>query len=387
MKIGIPKEIRHGETRVALLPSMVSLLKREGHEISVEAGAGVLAGASDDEFKKSGARIAKDAKTLYRQADIVFKVQPPGRRTGTPKHEAELIKRGGYYIGFLAPLENQQALRVFAKRKATSFSMEYVPRISRAQSMDALSSMATVAGYKAVLMAAEHLGKMFPLLMTAAGTVHPASVLVLGAGVAGLQAIATAKRLGAKVEAFDPRPAVKEQVKSLGAGFVDMEVPEDVETTGGYAKELSAAFLKKEQETIAERLPKVDVVISTAQVFGKRAPVLVTAKMVKKLHPGSIIVDLAAEQGGNCELTRAGKTVIKDGVAIMGVVNLPARVPVHASQMYAKNVVNLFQTVFPKGATTPNFEDEVTQGSCITREGELVNDSVRKALSKEGKKK
>jgi NAD(P) transhydrogenase subunit alpha len=387
MKIGIPKEIQPGETRVALLPSMVSLLKREGHEMLVEAGAGTQAGASDDAFKKAGARIIKDARALYKQSDIVFKVQPPGRRKGTPKHEADLLKQGGFYVGFLAPLENKEALRAFAKRKVTSFSMEYVPRITRAQSMDALSSMATVAGYKAVLLAADYLGKMFPLLMTAAGTVPPANVLVLGAGVAGLQAIATAKRLGARVEAFDPRPAVKEQVKSLGASFIDMDITEDAETAGGYAKELSAAFLKKEQETIAERLPKTDVVISTAQVFGKRAPILITSKMVKLLQPGSVIVDLAAVQGGNCELAQAGKTIIEDGVAIMGVVNLPATIPVHASQMYAKNIVNLFQTLFPKGATAPNFDDEVTQGSCITRDGEVVNESVRKASQKGGRKK
>ena len=387
MKIGIPKEIQPGETRVALLPSMVSLLKKEGHDMLVEAGAGMQAGASDEAFKKAGARIIKDPRAMYRQADVVLKVQPPGRRKGSPKHEAELIRKGGYYVGFLAPLENRETLRTFARRKVTSFSVEYVPRITRAQSMDALSSMATVAGYKAVLLAADYIGKMFPLLMTAAGTVPPANILILGAGVAGLQAIATAKRLGARVEAFDPRPAVKEQVKSLGATFIDMEITEDVETAGGYAKELSAAFLKKEQDTIAARLPKTDVVISTAQVFGKRAPLLITAKMVKLLRPGSVIVDLAAAQGGNCELAQAGKTVIKDGVAIMGALNLPATIPVHASQMYAKNLVNLFQTLFPKGARTPNFEDEVTRESCITRDGEIVNESVRKAFSKEGKKK
>jgi NAD(P) transhydrogenase subunit alpha len=222
---------------------------------------------------------------------------------------------------------------------------------------------------------------MFPLLMTAAGTVAPSSVLILGAGVAGLQAIATAKRLGAKVEAFDPRPAVKEQVKSLGAAFLEMELPPDAETAGGYAKELSAEFLRKEQETIAERLPKVDVVISTAQVFGKRSPILITAKMVELMPPGAIIVDLAAEQGGNCELTRAGTTVRKHGVSIVGAVNLPATIPVHASQMYAKNVVNLFQTLYPKDATAPAFDDEVTSGCCITHGGKIQNETVRSLLS------
>jgi NAD(P) transhydrogenase subunit alpha len=265
--------------------------------------------------------------------------------------------------------------------------MEYVPRITRAQSMDALSSMATIAGYKAVLMSTEHLVKMFPLLMTAAGTIPPASVLILGAGVAGLQAIATSRRLGAKVEAFDPRPAVKEQVKSLGAAFVEMDVTEDAETKGGYAKEMSDAFLKKEQEAIGARLPKMDVVICTAQVFGKRAPVLITKAMVASLRPGSVIVDLAAEQGGNCELTEAGKTVRHKGVTIIGAVNLPATVPGDASLMYSKNVTNLFGALFPKGAATPNFEDEITVGACITRDGAIANEGVRNAQAPAKKKK
>jgi len=385
MNIGIPREIQAGETRVALLPAMVAPLKRDGHAVLVESGAGTSAGASDNDYKKAGAQIVKDVRKLYAQADVIFKVLPPGPRKGRPNHEADLVKRGTAYVGFLSPLANAQVIHTFVKNKVTSFSMEYVPRITRAQSMDALSSMATIAGYKAVLIAADRLGKIFPLLMTAAGTVPPSSVLILGAGVAGLQAIATAKRLGAKVEAFDPRPAVKEQVKSLGAAFLEMELPEDAETAGGYAKELSAEFLKKEQETIAERLPKVDIVISTAQVFGKRSPVLITAKMVELMMPGSIIVDLAAEQGGNCELTRAGTTVQKGGVTIVGAVNLPATIPVHASQMYAKNVTNLFQALYPKGATAPAFDDEVTQGCCITHEGAIQNEAVRSALLKKGK--
>jgi NAD(P) transhydrogenase subunit alpha len=246
--------------------------------------------------------------------------------------------------------------------------------------MDALSSMATVAGYKAVLTAADRLGQMFPLLMTAAGTIPPANVLILGAGVAGLQAIATARRLGARVEAFDPRPAVKEQVKSLGAGFLEMEVTENAEAAGGYAKQMSDDFLKKEQDVIATRLPKVDVVISTAQVFGKRAPVLITADMVTLMKPGSVIVDLAAEQGGNCESTRAGETVVVNGITIIGAVNLPALVPHDASMMYARNLLSLIQTLFPKGAAVPNFDDEIATGACITRDGAITNASVRDAL-------
>jgi NAD(P) transhydrogenase subunit alpha len=246
--------------------------------------------------------------------------------------------------------------------------------------MDALSSMATVSGYKAVLMATERLGKMFPMLITAAGTIPAATVLVLGAGVAGLQAIATAKRLGAKVEAFDPRPAVKEQVKSLGATFVEMEMPADAETAGGYAKELSPEFIKKEWEAIGARLPRVDVVITTAQVFGKRAPILITKEMVQLLRPGSVIVDLAAEQGGNCELTEAGKVIDKNGVTIMGAVNLPASIPTDASRMYSRNVMNLFKLLYPKVDATPDLNDEIIRGACITRNGEVVNESVRDAL-------
>ena len=386
MKIGIPKETQPGETRVALIPSLLPTLLREKHEVFLEAGAGVSAGFADDQYAKAGAQIVRSAPLLYKNADIVWKVQPPHKPGPRGKHEAELLRERCFYIGYLAPLAHLDILRKMAKRKVTAFAMEYVPRITRAQSMDALSSMATIAGYKAVLLATEHLGKMFPLLMTAAGTIPPASVLVLGAGVAGLQAIATAKRLGAKVEAFDPRPAVKEQVKSLGVAFVDMEVTEDAETAGGYAREFSAAFLKKEQEVIAARLPKMDVVISTAQVFGKRAPVLITKEMVRLCRPGAVIVDLAAEQGGNCALTRAGEIVQYHGVRIIGALNLPASLPADASLMYANNVSNLFATLFPKGSTTPNFYDEVTTGTCILRAGEIVNESVKNALSGEKKR-
>jgi NAD(P) transhydrogenase subunit alpha len=264
--------------------------------------------------------------------------------------------------------------------------MEYIPRISRAQSMDALSSMATVAGYKAVLIAASEVGKMYPMLMTAAGTISPATVLILGVGVAGLQAIATAKRLGAKVEAFDPRPAVKEQVKSLGAAFVEMELPkEDVETKGGYAKEQSDAFLKAERVAITARLPKVNALITTAQIFGKKAPVLVTADMVKQMPHGSVIVDLAAESGGNCELTAAGKTIVKHGVTIIGAVNLPALLPVDASNMYSRNVYNLLKHMYPKADAPTDPSEEILAASCLTRGGAIVNEAVRALLGKGGR--
>lgn len=385
MIIGIPREVVAGETRVSMVPSLVQNIVRDKHDVIVERGAGTHASFSDELYSKAGAKVANTAAEVYRKANIILKVQSPAKSSRTL--ESDLFMTGATYIGFLQPLANTAVISSFLKRKVTGFSMEYIPRITRAQSMDALSSMATVAGYKAVLLATEKLGKMFPLLMTAAGTVPPATVLVLGAGVAGLQAIATAKRLGAKVEAFDPRPAVMEQVKSLGATFVEMEMPEDAETKGGYAKELSPEFIKKEHEAIAARLPKVNVVITTAQVFGKRAPLLITKKMVKQMPPGSVIIDLAAEQGGNCEWTKAGTTVVKDGVSIVGAVNLPASIPVDASQLYARNVYNLFKLLYPKPDATPDFDDEVVKGACITRDGAIVNEQVRKSLEKKGVKK
>jgi NAD(P) transhydrogenase subunit alpha len=280
-----------------------------------------------------------------------------------------------------------EAIRKLVERKITCFAMDYIPRITRAQSMDALSSIATVAGYKAVLVAAYHLGKFFPLLMTAAGTIPPANVMILGAGVAGLQAIATARRLGAKVEAFDPRPAVKEQVKSLGAQFIEMEVPEDVETAGGYAKEQSEAFLQKERDAIATRLPKMDIVITTAQVFGKRAPVLITENMVKMMRTGSVVVDLAADQGGNCELSKPRETVFKHGVTVIGVVNLANTIPVHASQMYSKNITNLFLHLYKSPEGKLDFADEITKGACLTHQGEIVNEAAKKILQTGGTSK
>jgi NAD(P) transhydrogenase subunit alpha len=378
MIIGVLKETVPGETRVALVPQVVTLLKKEGHEVVVQAGAGRAAGFPDEAYAQAGARVMADAASVAEGSALIAKVQPPAGKGGAS--EATLLKQGAYYVGFLAPAANPETIAEFTRRNVTSFAMEYVPRITRAQSMDALSSMATIAGYKAVLIAAENMGKMFPLLMTAAGTIPPANVLILGAGVAGLQAIATARRLGARVEAFDPRPAVKEQVKSLGAGFLEMEVDEKAEAAGGYARQMSEEFLKKEQEVIATRLPKTDVVISTAQVFGKRAPILVTSAMVKMMRPGSVIVDLAAEQGGNCESTKPGQTVVVDGVTVIGAVNLPALLAHDASTMYARNLLSLIQTLYPKGAATPNFEDEIATGACITRDGAIVNASVRDAL-------
>ena len=374
MKIAIPKEVIPGETRVAVVPAMLSTFVRDKHEVMIEAGAGAAASFSDEEYAKAGAKVVRDLNELYNGSHVIIKVQPP------TKSETERFPDGVSYIGYLAPLSNKEIVKTFVAKNITSYSMEYIPRITRAQSMDVLSSMATISGYKAVLLASDKLTKMMPLLMTAAGTIPPATALILGAGVAGLQAIATAKRLGAKVEAFDPRPAVREQVKSLGATFVEMEMPKDAETAGGYAKEMSAEFLKKEMEAIGARLPKVDIVICTAQVFGKKAPVLIDEAMVKLMRHGSVIVDLAAEQGGNCALTKAGETVDAHGVTIIGPVNLPASIPIDASRMYSKNITTLFKLLYPKPDASPDLNDEIVKGSCITRGGAIVNEQVQKAL-------
>jgi proton-translocating NAD(P)+ transhydrogenase subunit alpha len=383
MRIGIPKEVQAGETRVALIPSLIPLLIKDRHEVLVEEGAGVGAYFSDTQYLQAGASLVKDAPALYEQVDMIFKVQPPQVHPATHLPEAGMVREGSAYIGFLSPLTHLDVMETFARRKITAFAMDFVPRLTRAQSMDALSSMSTVAGYKAVLLATEHLGKMFPLLMTAAGTITPTTVLVLGAGVAGLQAIATAKRLGARVEAFDARPVVREQIQSLGATFIEMELPQDAETAGGYAKEQSAEFLKREQEVICARFPKVDVVISTAQVFGKRAPLLITTEMVKSLRPGSVIVDLAAEQGGNCELTQAGQIIEREGVTIVGATNVPAMLPIDASLLYAHNIVNLFRYLYPATGAQPESADELVKGVCVTRNGEIVHELLQSPLKEE----
>lgn len=377
--IGVVKETLAGETRVALIPQNVGQLVRDKHSVIVQKGAGESAFFSDDQYEAAGATIVPDAAAVLGRAELLVKVHPP------TAHEVTCLRSGSIYVGFLSPALAPAVVRSLAQQSVTAFAMEYVPRISRAQSMDALSSMATVAGYRAVLIAAHTIGKMFPLLMTAAGTVPPATVLVLGAGVAGLQAIATAKRLGARVEAFDPRPAVAEQVRSLGATFVEMELPkEDVETAGGYANALSAEFLRKEQEAIASRLPKVHVVITTAQVFGQKAPILMTSDMVALMPRGGVIVDLASESGGNCELTETGKTIDRHGITIVGAVNVPASVPIDASQLYSRNIYNLLKHMYPKVDTPTEPEDEILKAACLTRDGAIVNDAVR-ALVEQGR--
>jgi NAD(P) transhydrogenase subunit alpha len=379
-KIGVPREIVEGETRVAVIPAMVKELIGLDAQVLVEKGAGAGAHFADDAYESAGAELVADPKRLYGEVDLVLKVRAPGFGRGNDSHELDYVRESAVLVGMLSPIGNKELIEKLGARKTTSFSLELLPRITRAQSMDALSSMSTVAGYKAVLLATEHYGKFFPLLMTAAGTVPPTSVLVIGAGVAGLQAIATAKRLGAKVEGFDTRKVVKEQIESLGARFVEMEMPEDAQTAGGYAKDVSEEFIRKEMEAIGSRLPKTDIVIATAQVFGKKAPLLVTEDMVKTMREGSVIVDLAAEQGGNCELSRAGEVVQRHGVTIYGPVNLPATMPVHASQMYSRNVTNLVKHLFKADDRRLDFEDEITRSCCVTRDGELINDTVRASI-------
>ena len=376
MRIAVPLEARDGETRVALTPGALKLLLKDGHSVLVQSGAGQRARFPDADYLVAGAEVTRDVQALYAEADAVFRVTPPGIEPQTGRNEAELMREGAICVGLLAPLANLDAMETIARRHVTAYALEYLPRVSRAQSMDALTSMATVAGYKAVVLAADRLDKMCPLLMTAAGTVSPANVLVLGAGVAGLQAIATAKRLGARVEAFDARAVVKEQVQSLGARFLDMEPLSDAETAGGYAAEQSEAFLQRERDTIAKRLPDIDIVICTAQVFGKPAPVLITAGMVDRMHPGAVIVDLAAEQGGNCERTQPGAEVEYGGVRILGATNLPALVPFDASQLYARNLVNFFRYVYPSTGTPPGQEDEIVRDACVTRDGAIAHPVV-----------
>jgi NAD(P) transhydrogenase subunit alpha len=366
--VGVPRETAAGETRVALTPDAAKRLAGKGVTVRVEAGAGTAAGYPDAAYQNAGCEVTDRAQALA--GDIVLAVQAPA--------QPETVREGAVLIGAFAPLTNPGLVRAFAQRKLTTFSLELLPRITRAQSMDILSSMSTVAGYKAVLIAAAASGKFFPMLVTAAGTIAPSRVFVLGAGVAGLQAIATARRLGAIVEAFDVRPAVKEQVESLGAKFVAADTSDlTAEGEGGYAKEMSEEQHRRELELIHGRLKDTDVVIATALIPGKPAPRLITAAMVRDMKPGSVIVDLAAEMGGNCELTEKGKDVVHHGVTIIGRTNLPATTPHDASQMYARNLTAFLGLLIGKeGQLTLNFEDEIIAGTCITHDGGIPHARV-----------
>jgi NAD(P) transhydrogenase subunit alpha len=371
VKIGVPKETVEGERRVALVPDIVRKLVAQGHEIVLEPGAATQAGIPDELFEQAGATLGGGAW----EADVVAKVAAP--------QEAEVGSLGpdSVLVGFLAPLTNGAGNQAIARTGATAFAMEAIPRISRAQSMDALSSQATVSGYRAVLIAAQEQGRFFPMLMTAAGTIPPAQVLVLGAGVAGLQAIATSRRLGAVVTAFDVRAAVKEQVQSLGAKFLEVEGSADAEAAGGYARELTEDEQQAQRDALAAQIAKSDVVITTALVPGRPAPKLITADAANAMKPGSVIVDLAGEAGGNCELTKPGETYVTDrSVTIAAPLNLPSSMAEHASQLYARNVASLLELMTGEdGALTLNFEDEIIAGACITRGGEIVHEGAKRA--------
>ena len=370
MKVATPRELTHDERRVALVPDTATKLIASRLDVAVEAGAGAGAFIPDDAFDAVGVKVITHAADLLKDADAVLKVQAPMRT------EVELLREGAVLISFLQPSTQGDIVRALASRGVTAFSLELLPRISRAQSMDALSSQASAAGYKAVLMAAARIGKLFPMMMTAAGTVAPTRVLVMGAGVAGLQAIATARRLGAVVFAYDVRPAVKEEVQSLGATFIELPL-ETQEGEGGYAREQSEEFLRKQRQLIGEHIAKSDVVITTAAVPGRKAPLLVTGEMVKGMRPGSVIVDLAAETGGNVELTEAGKEVDVGGVTIIGTRNIPSTMPLTTSQLYARNVANLLLHLVKDGAIALDFADEITKGACVTHGGEIVNERAK----------
>jgi NAD(P) transhydrogenase subunit alpha len=365
VKIAVPKESAPGERRVALVPETVTRLTGSGLEVAVESGAGTGAWFDDDAYREAGATIAPGPDGLYAGADVVVRVRKPsaGETTAMPE--------GVTLIAFLEPLTDREGIEQLAQRGIVGFAMESIPRITRAQTMDALSSQSTVGGYKAVLLAADRLPKFFPMLMTAAGTVAPAKVLVLGAGVAGLQAIATARRLGAVVSGFDIRPVVREQVESLGASFLDLGIVGE-ESEGGYARELTEDEQRRQQEELERRIPEFDAVITTALVPGRPAPKLIPATAVRAMRPGSVIVDLAAEAGGNCELTEPGEEVVREDVIILGLLNLPSTMPAHASQLYSKNVAALLDHLIQDGELKLDFEDEITAGACVTRREEVA---------------
>ncbi|MFQ5691440.1 MAG: Re/Si-specific NAD(P)(+) transhydrogenase subunit alpha [Nitrospinota bacterium] len=381
MIVGIVKETFPGERRVALIPAQVPLLKKAGLEVLVETGAGEAAGFPEGEYREKEAQVADSRDKVFAEADVLLQVRTPGANPEAGRADLERFRSGQTVIGFCEPLTAGEVINDLAARGITLFALELLPRITRAQNMDTLSSMATVSGYKAVLLAAEAVPRMFPMLMTAAGTLSPARVFVMGAGVAGLQAIATARRLGAVVEAYDVRPDVKEQVESLGAKFVELPLEaEGAEDKGGYAKDLGEDFYRRQRELMAQVLAESDVVVTTAAVPGKKAPILITREMVAGMRPGSVIVDIAAERGGNCELTRPGETVVESGVTLLGPVNLPSTVPYHASQMFGKNVSTFLLHLVQDGAWNIDLEDEITRETLVARGGEVVHPKVREAL-------
>jgi NAD(P) transhydrogenase subunit alpha len=380
--IGVPKESYPGERRVALVPLVVPMLTKAGFQVVVETGAGTQAGYPDSQYAEKGARIVPERADVFRETEIVVQILCYGSNDVTGHADLPLMRRGQTLMGFLRPFGSAEVLQEIADRGVTSFSVELIPRTTRAQSMDALSSMATICGYKAVLVAADRLPRLFPMLTTAAGTITPARVLVIGAGVAGLQAIATARRLGAVASAYDLRPAAKEQVQSLGGRFVELPVEaKDAQDERGYARAQDETFYQRQRELLGRVVRESDIVITAAVIPGKKSPVLVTREMVDGMAPGSVILDLAAERGGNCELTRTGQTVIEHGVTIIGAINFASGVPYHASQMYARNLTAFLQYVVKDGKLQLNVEDEIIRDTLVTHDGEIVNQRVREFFS------
>lgn len=385
MTIGVPNETCPGERRVSIVPAGVGALVRAGCAVRVSAGAGREAGIADADYEAAGALLVPERESVFAEADVIVQVRGGGANPDSGMADVELLREGQVLAGFLEPLSAAAEIRALADRRAIACAMELIPRTSRAQSMDALSSQANIGGYKAALMAAEYLPKLFPMMMTAAGTITPAHVFVVGVGVAGLQAIATCKRLGAVIQAYDVRPAVKEQVQSVGARFVELELDTaESEGSGGYAQAMDEQFYAKQREMMARVVSENDVVITTAAVPGKPAPVLVTEDMIKSMKAGSVVIDLAAERGGNCEITEPGKTVVKHGVTLVGELNLPSTVPFHASQMYSNNIVNFLKLMINDGALDANVDDDIVQGATVTRDGEIVNEMVRSVLDGTG---
>jgi NAD(P) transhydrogenase subunit alpha len=391
--VGVPKEIYPGERRVALTPVVVPMLAKAGLEVVIEAGAGVAAGYPDAQYQEKGAKVLPDRGSVFAQADILVQVLAHGADDKNGESDLRLMRRGQALVGFLRPLgtpgkdgrADASKLQEIAQTGVTSFAVELMPRTTRAQSMDALSSMASIAGYKAVLEVANALPRIFPMMTTAAGTITPSRVLIIGVGVAGLQAIATARRLGADVSAYDVRPAAKEQVQSLGARFVELPLEtQDAQDARGYAKAQDEAFYAKQRELLGRTVAENDAVITTAVVPGKKAPVLVTAEMVKGMVPGSVILDLAAERGGNCELTRAGEAVVVNGVTVIGPINLASGVPHHASQMYARNLTAFLANLVKDGKIRPAESDDIIRDTLVTQGGEVVNARVRELLGMPG---
>lgn len=392
LTIGVPKESFPGERRVAVVPDNVPRYMKAGLKVIVETGTGVEAGFTDEQYRDKGADIAPDRKALFQNSDIITQVRGLGANPEHGKADLELFQSKHTLISLFEPLTASGEVKAVADRGIKSFAMELMPRITRAQSMDALSSMATIAGYKSVLVAAEKLPKMFPMMMTAAGTISPARVFIVGAGVAGLQAIASAKRLGAVVKAYDVRPAVKEQVESLGATFVEMEIDAgDSEDKGGYAREMDEEFYRKQREMMTTVVAESDAVITTAAIPGKKSPVLVTEDMVKQMRPGSVIVDLAAERGGNCELTKQNETVNYNGVYIIDPGNIAASVPFHASQMYSKNLFTFLNHLIKDGQLNVDMDDEIVRETLMTKDGQVVNTRLQEIFgidsNREGEEK